>query len=363
MEPVRVVVAGCGLVAEFSHLPALAKLADDVEVVGLVDPSPVRREICARRAPLAATFADLGDALAALSPDEVVVASPAEFHLENTLASLGAGAHVICEKPMALTSAACTEMIGAAEAADRLLGVGLMRRFFPSVQAIASIVSNGVLGAPVSFAVLEGVPFGWPGKSAHPFRRGAGGGVLFDSGPHLVDVLLFWFDDLELADYADDAMGGVEANCRFRLTGAGGVTGTVRLSRDTFLSNRHLIQCERGWVIYQYDVSDRFYWGWNGSPTANCVMLSEPGWDRPMWASPDPQLQVPRALSAAFVAQHRNMTDAIRGTASLLVSAREAAAGIALLESCHASRRLMDMPWMDPDEIARATELERKIPA
>ena len=39
-----------------------------------------------------------------LSPDEVVVASPARFHLEQTLMSLDAGAHVLCEKPLALTA-------------------------------------------------------------------------------------------------------------------------------------------------------------------------------------------------------------------------------------------------------------------
>ena len=92
------------------------------------------------------------DLIAKAKPQIVVVASPPNLHRDTVLAAFESGAHVLCEKPLALTARACTEMIGAAEAADRLLGVGLMRRFFPSVQAIASIVHNHVLGAPLSFA-------------------------------------------------------------------------------------------------------------------------------------------------------------------------------------------------------------------
>lgn len=360
MQPVRVVIAGCGAVTELHHLPAFGRLTGDVQIVGLVDPSSARRDACHELAPNAATFADLGDALAALSPDEVVVASPAALHLDQTLMSLAAGAHVLCEKPLALTGAACTEMIEAADRAGRVLGVGLMRRFFPSVQAIASVVRDGVLGAPLSFQVLEGVSFEWPVKSAHPFQRGGGGGVLFDAGPHLIDLLQLWFGELALLEYADDAMGGVEANCTIRLAAAGGVTGTIRMSREVLLPNRHVIQCEGGWVAYHYDIADRFYWGWNGSPTANCVMLSQPASDRPMWDYPDPRLQVPKSLTSTFVAQHRNMTEAIRGTTALVVSPHEAAAGIALLERCYATRRLMPMPWMEDDEVAMAQLLEKE---
>ena len=354
------VVAGCGLVVELHHLPAFARLTDDVDVVGLVDPSEARRETCRSLAPGAATFAELGDALAAFSPDLVVVASPASLHRTQTLASLAAGAHVLCEKPLAVSSAECAEMIDAADAAGKLLGVGLMRRFFPSVQAIGSLLRNGVLGAPVSFTVLEGSSFNWPVRSAHPFERGSGGGMLLDVGPHLMDLLQLWFGELEIVDYADDAMGGVEANCVIQMTNAAGVLGTVRMSREVLLPNRHVIHCERGWVAYHCDVADRFYWGWHDSPTSNCVMLGTPASDRPFWDYPDPRHAVSASLAATFVAQHRNMVEAIRGETPLVVTARQAAAGVGLIERCRASRRLMPMPWMDSEELARAAQLEQE---
>ncbi len=354
---IRVLVAGCGLVTEHYHLPALAALPDDVEVVGLVDPSDDRRELCRALAPAAASYADLATALDELRPDEVVVASPAALHREQTLAAFDAGAHALCEKPLALTYADCAAMIAAADASGKVLGVGHMRRFLASVGSIASLLHARVLGAPRSFTVLEGMSFSWPVTSDHPFRRGGGGGVTYDAGPHLIDILQQWFGELELVDYADDAMGGVEANCLMTLRGDGGVTGTVRMSREVLLPNRYVVECERGWVAYHYNVADRFFWGWRGAPTANTVHLAAPGSDRPMWDYPDTRFGVPTLPASAFVAQHRNVVAAIRGEAELVVKPQEAAAGIALLERCHATRRLLDMGWMDPVELKRAGEL------
>ncbi len=354
---IKVLAVGCGLVTEHYHLPALTALPDDVEVVGLVDPSDDRLELCRGLVPGAATYADLATALIALQPDEVLIASPAGLHREQTLAAFDAGAHVLCEKPLALTHADCSTMIDASEASGRILGVGHMRRFLASIGAIASLVNEGVLGAPRSFTVIEGRPFSWPVASDHPFRKGAGGGVLYDAGPHLIDILQQWFGELELVDYADDAMGGVEANCVMTLRGNGGVTGTVRMSRDVLLPNRYVIEFERAWVAYHYNVADRFFWGWHGSPTANTVHLAVPASDRPMWDYPDPRYGVPTLPASAFVAQHRNIIAAIRNEAELVVKPQEAAAGIALFERCHAQRRMREMGWMDPDELLRAGTL------
>ena len=58
------------------------------------------------------------------------------------------------------------------------------------------------------------------------------------------------------------------------------------------------------------------------------------------------------------MAQHRNIVAAIRGEAELVVKPDEAAAGIALLERAHATRRLLDMGWLDEAEQARAAALE-----
>ena len=317
--PLRVLVAGCGLVVELHHLPALARSAatsrsSASSIRARRDGRPAsprpRRDV--RRPRRGARRA---------GPEEVVVASPAALHRDQTLAALAAGAHVLCEKPMAMTGADCSDMIDAAEAAGRVLGVGLMRRFHPSVRAIASIIAERVLGPPVSFTVLEGVSFSWPVRSAHPFERGRGGGVLFDAGPHTVDLLQLWFGELALVDYVDDAMGGVEASCTAHAGGArrGRRDRPHEPGRAAAEPPRHPLRAGLGGVPLRR--GRPLLLGLARLPHRQLRDAQRRVADRPLWDFPDVRRRVPR-LTAAFVAQHRNMIEAIRGTAELVVTAR-----------------------------------------
>jgi predicted dehydrogenase len=65
---------------------------------------------------------------------------------------------------------------------------------------------------------FEGGQFDWPVRSTGYFTRAqSGGGVLQDIGTHVLDLLAWWFGEPEALLYEDDAMGGVEANCRIRV--------------------------------------------------------------------------------------------------------------------------------------------------
>ena len=362
MDGVKVVVSGCGTITEFQHLPALVQLQSQglVTIAGLADPSPERLAICSKLTGKLATFANLQDALTALRPDYVVVCSPAAFHYEQTLSALRSGAHVLCEKPFALKSQDCEELIEEAQKLGRVLSVGFMRRFYPSVQTIRSVIKEQVLGAPRSFIIEEGSPFVWPVKSTHQFQRQFGGGVLADSGSHIFDFLLWWLGDLELLEYQDDALVGTEANCLIKLRAANGVTGTVRLSRETLLPNRYVIHCERGWVTFQYDSPDQMLWGWENAPAEARVTLADPNEGRYLWTAPDDSRRVPHSLISYFIAEHRNLIGAIRGEEEVLVSPEDAAKGIALIEQCYAAKRLLEMPWLDQTEAQRVQALSTR---
>src|SRR5690242_11958951 len=224
----QVLICGCGAVTERFYLGPLQELQSEglIRVAALADPAEERTARIGAELRDARRHRDLHEGLRAVQPDLVIVASPHHLHKEHTLASLAAGSHVLCEKPLALTGADCDEMIAVAEREQRLLGVGHFRRFFPSVQAIRSAIRAEVLGRPVSFAAFEGEIYRWPVSSP-------GSGVLADVGPHALDLLSWWLGDLSLAEYSDDAIDGVEVNCRVELETAGGIRGTLRLSRDT----------------------------------------------------------------------------------------------------------------------------------
>ncbi len=104
MEKLKIGIIGCGGIAHRKHLPALAKLPE-VEMVAFCDIIPERAVAAAGEYGVkdAKTFACYREMLA-LPLDVVHVLTPNSSHAEITIAALEAGAHVMCEKPMAISS-------------------------------------------------------------------------------------------------------------------------------------------------------------------------------------------------------------------------------------------------------------------
>ena len=104
--------------------------------------------------PHAAAVADLAG-VQAPAGSLAIVASPPRFHAAHTQAALERGWHVLCEKPMATTPAECAAMTHAAEAANRILAVGLYKRFFPSSDYLRVRSQGRTLGRLLSFDLQE----------------------------------------------------------------------------------------------------------------------------------------------------------------------------------------------------------------
>lgn len=359
-KPITVALVGCGAVSEVLYAKALDAMALEglTETVALVDPNSEQSAKIGKMLSTARQYRDLDAMFAEFTPDLAIIATPHKFHVNLTTACLEKGIHVLCEKPMALSTMECDRMTAAAERAGRLLAVGHFRRFFPSCIAIKEILDSHLLGPVQSFRFLEGEAYSWPARSASFFnRKEAGGGVLIDAGAHTLDLLLWWLGDVLDVIYEDDAMGGVEANCRLHLRMANGAEGVIQLSRDWPLPNRYIINCEKGWVSYTCDVVDRIEWGLHGSehglraqihPLAN-------GDKARMHELSEHQV----GLQDCFTAQLRNVVAAIQGQEALRVSGQEARKSVALIERCYAGRSLLPMPWLDSLEQERAQELSR----
>ena len=78
--------------------------------------------------------------------DVVAICSPNGMHAEHSIMALNAGFHVLCEKPMALTSSDCGKMIVAAERANKRLFIVKQNRFNPPVEAIKKLIDEDRLG-------------------------------------------------------------------------------------------------------------------------------------------------------------------------------------------------------------------------
>ena len=143
------------------------------------------------------TFTDLRQALEADNVDAVYVASPVSLHAPQTLASLRAGKHVLCEKPMAMNYAEAQSMVASADTAGKILGVAFYRRTYPKLLRAQELLGQGAIGQPLLAYIT--CHDSWPGDEDYASWRLnaalAGGGPLYDVGSHRIDVLNFFFGE------------------------------------------------------------------------------------------------------------------------------------------------------------------------
>jgi predicted dehydrogenase len=342
----KLALVGCGAISESYYAAALREVQQitPIEVVAFFDPSAARLAVLQDLFPQANCFQAFDD-LIELQPNLTIVASPPRFHASQTSALLAAGSHVLCEKPMASTIGEAQTMISAARKANRVLSIGLFRRFFPALQVIKALVSDGALGAAQSFHFQEGGPFNWPAASGSFFQRdSSGGGVLLDLGAHVLDLICWWFGEADSIFYEDDEMGNLEANCHISLDYASGLTGVVRLSRDTPCSNVFCIEFERGRVSWKVGDANHLDIKLNGVPFD---FYSE--------------LQASKSVAynyhQSFVKQMLNFVSAARGLETVVVSGEEALRSLRLIELCYANKHLIAMPWLTDLETTRAQYL------
>jgi predicted dehydrogenase len=356
-EPLGVALVGCGAVAALYHAPALTDLERQglVAVRALVDPELERIDELRREFPAAAAVAvERLAELARAGVQLAIVASPPRFHAAQTIELLGAGLSVLCEKPLAATPVEAEAMVDAARRARGVLAAGLFRRFFPATQTIGGMLARGALGEIERFECFEGGAFCWPARSrAFLERTGLQGGVLLDIGVHVLDLLLLWWGEPLDVRYEDDAMGGIEANCRLRLTFAPGFSGTVRLSRDWALANRWVLQGTRGWVSWEANEASAVALGFEDTGFALDGRLHV---ERN--ANGVPALgERADTFEDTFVRQLANVVAAIRGSAPLAVPGEAALPSLRLIETCYRNRTLMPMPWLGAEEAERAARL------
>ena len=140
------------------------------------------------------TFRTLDEALEEPAISAVYVGTPVFLHAPQTIQSLRAGKHVLCEKPMAMNEAEARTMLRAAEDSKKILGVAYYRRMYPKVQRAKQLIEAGAIGKPVLAELTNHMWFDGTGSRSwlvDPAK--AGGGPLFDIASHRIDVLNFLF--------------------------------------------------------------------------------------------------------------------------------------------------------------------------
>ena len=136
-------VIGSGFIGTV-HIEALRRIG--IRVVGLLESTPELGAARAAELGLPKAYASLADVLADDAIQVVHVTSPNELHHPQVQQVLAAGRHVVCEKPLAMTSAESAELVALAKASGLVNAVNFNIRFYPLNQHVASFVREGGIG-------------------------------------------------------------------------------------------------------------------------------------------------------------------------------------------------------------------------
>lgn len=357
-ERLRVGVVGTGWWAGLEHLPGLRSRAD-VEVVALCGRDPARLHALADRFEVAGRHRDWRELLTHERLDVVVVATPNALHHPIALAALDAGAHVICEKPLALDAAQARALADRAEVLGRATLTFFTHRALAAAAEVGRLVEAGWLGRLLRVdarytsgsQLLPGKPAAWRMRRAE-----AGTGALGDLGSHLVDLVRWWAGDVtRVAGQWQNAHparpgGGADADeaCAFLAELAGGAQGVFQASKLVAgRSNYQRVELhgDQGSLVYEAEPgvdaawTGRAFAGRAGRPGLEPVALpAGPVAGTDPAGEQDGRLAAYRRLTDPFVA-------AVRGGPPCRPSFRDGAAVQAVLDAV--ARSAERGAWVD----------------
>jgi len=175
--------------------------------------------------------------------DVVTVCTPNGMHAEHSINALNAGYHVLCEKPMAISSEDCIKMITAAEKASRLLIAVKQNRYNPPVVALKKVIDTNKLGEIYSIQLNcfwnrnnEYYKDSWHGS------KEMDGGTLFTQFSHFIDLLYWMFGELKQAEgftanfHHKNVIEFEDTGC-FSILFDSGIIGTINYTVNSFDKN------------------------------------------------------------------------------------------------------------------------------
>lgn len=193
----------------------------------------------------------------------VVIATPPSTHAALIEEFLANGRTVICEKPFVGNRPEAEHLVETAADRDSKLFVAHFRRCFPSVRLGRALIESGILGHVTKISAYEGGRFTWRTESGYVHNDPLGG-VLFDTGSHTLDMLLYVAcldaGSMHVASVRTQKDGPEPSHdfeAKIHLSHDDRIIpGHFKFSRIMPNANKILIQCENGFLELPVGMAD-----------------------------------------------------------------------------------------------------------
>ena len=310
----KIALVGCGRISQV-HFQTIAK-EPRVKLVAVADTDP-RAAKSAGEAFGVPSFEKMEELLKATSPDAVILCTPPNTHRALTESALSAGAHVLCEKPLALSVDDAIAMVQAATRAGRQLMMASKFRYVQDIIHAKGMIASGILGEIIlyenEFCSHVDMKNRWNAS-----REIGGGGVLIDNGSHSVDIFRYLFGPVRSLQATTGKQWQeiqVEDTCRLHLRSADNTIGSIDLSWS--------IHKEDPYFINIFGTAGMLQVGWKGSRYRQSEKMD--------WVPFGTGYDKFRAVGA----QLANFTDTISGEGSPLITAEDAIESVRVIQSAY----------------------------
>ncbi|HVD60545.1 MAG TPA: Gfo/Idh/MocA family oxidoreductase [Gemmatimonadaceae bacterium] len=228
----RLALVGAGAIAQLAHLPLLAKIKG-ARLVAICDNDGVKAGALAQRLGVPDVYTDMEELLEEDRVDAVVIATPNHLHEPHALRALRSKVHVLCERPLSLTTQGVERIIDAAKNVGCMVVVGNNHRFRADVQQLNRFLQGGELGRIIGMRAgqyhFKGGQQGWRSRKPE-----AGGGAFMEHGYPLLDLAL-WLTDfpepVRVSAHMDAPRpGAVEDTMLVQLECVGGISYSFDIS-------------------------------------------------------------------------------------------------------------------------------------
>jgi len=145
-------------------------------------------------------YTSLEELLDAEQIDVLNVCTPNYLHCAHSIAGLNKGVHIVCEKPMAISTKQSKQMIAAAEENNKKLFVVKQNRHNPPVAEVKKLLSNNILGKVfvVNINCFWNRNENYYSQSNWRGSKDKDGGCLYTQFSHFVDILFYLFGDVKV---------------------------------------------------------------------------------------------------------------------------------------------------------------------
>ena len=301
-----------------------AQKSDVLELAGIYDIDPKKQEKAKNMGIY--SYSSLDEVINDKSVELVTIAIPNDVHLETVVKCLLGGKHVICEKPVALSTPDLEEMIAASKKSGKLFTVHQNRRFDVDYLAMQQLSDSGEIGAPLRIESRihgsRGIPSDWRGEKEH------GGGMILDWGIHLIDQLMLIYKNEEIdtinCEVTNITNKEVDDGFYLTITFKSGKVAFVEVGTYNFISlPRFYMKAEKGSALIvdwreKTKVAKCKYWHENDVlPVQTAAGLTKTMAPRDSVTLDTYELDIPKSDVHDF---YRNFCKAIDGEANQMVT-------------------------------------------